>query len=764
MYIFLLFFSLLIFSFKSLIFASDKISYTKDVKPILDNRCVTCHSCYNSPCQLKLSSFEGLIRGANKKDIYENRLTAAEPTRLFVDASSEEQWREKEFFSVNKHFEDSNNSIMLEFLNQKQKKPTNIGKYSPETDDLSCVKNEKELKDYLKDNPHKGMPYGFPALSKNEHKVLEKWLKKKTQISDEKHLISDFEKNQIEKFENFFNKREIKYQVTARYIYEHIFLAHLYFDKNSNNFFEIVRSKTKTGKIEIIPTRFPYEKIEEEFFYRIRKIKSTIVHKTHMIYELNDFKLNRYKELFIDISWLEKPYMPPFDTKISANALKTFKQIPAKSRYEFLLDDIHYFIMNYIRGPVCKGQIALNVINDHFWIMFMDPNSDLAVKDSSYLNKNLKNLSIPNKYGENPDLLETFTIIKNYQQAEIYFNNKNKIYKKYYKDGLSLENIWKGNKEKNDSILTIYRHFDSASVHKGALGNIPKTLWLIDFPLLERLYYSLVAGFDIFGSTSHQFLVRKHMDRLRIEGETNFLEFLPKDSRREYFNSWYKGWLAKHFALYIPSNNEPNIEYFTKDYKDEFIDKLFKELNIKKDKINFIEKDYKNTKILRKYKTKEEIETSLKMLTLPNNSRFIQYHTDDKTNLAYIKIELNNNENLVYSMVINRWHDNVALMFNEDSRLNPKKDRINFIEGFVGSYPNIFIKVKQDDLNEFFNLIYDYQDSKEQKKKLSKFIINRANPYFWEDYDWFTNQFKKQNKLQFGLFDLNRYYDKAIND
>ena len=104
MYIFLLFFSIFLFSFKSLVFASDEISYVKDIKPILDNRCVTCHSCYNSPCQLKLSSFEGLTRGANKKDIYENRLTAAEPTRLFIDAFSEEQWREKEFFSSKQTF------------------------------------------------------------------------------------------------------------------------------------------------------------------------------------------------------------------------------------------------------------------------------------------------------------------------------------------------------------------------------------------------------------------------------------------------------------------------------------------------------------------------------------------------------------------------------------------------------------------------------------------------------------------------------------
>ena len=46
---------------------SRNISFTNEIKPILDKRCVACHSCYNSPCQLKLSSFEGVERGASKK-------------------------------------------------------------------------------------------------------------------------------------------------------------------------------------------------------------------------------------------------------------------------------------------------------------------------------------------------------------------------------------------------------------------------------------------------------------------------------------------------------------------------------------------------------------------------------------------------------------------------------------------------------------------------------------------------------------------------
>ncbi len=43
---------------------------------------------------------------------------------------------------------------------------------------------------------------------------------------------------------------------------------------------------------------------------------------------------------------------------------------------------------------------------------------------------------------------------------------------------------------------------------RGRLGNLPKTLWVLDYPLLERIYYALVAGFDIYGTTGHQLTTR----------------------------------------------------------------------------------------------------------------------------------------------------------------------------------------------------------------------------------------------------------------
>ena len=79
----------------------ETISYDEEVRPVLENRCVVCHGCYDAPCQLKLSSPEGIHRGANKEKVYNaGRFDAAEPTRLFIDAMTTEEWRQKGFDTV----------------------------------------------------------------------------------------------------------------------------------------------------------------------------------------------------------------------------------------------------------------------------------------------------------------------------------------------------------------------------------------------------------------------------------------------------------------------------------------------------------------------------------------------------------------------------------------------------------------------------------------------------------------------------------------
>lgn len=63
------------------------ISYTRDIQPIFTEKCVACHACYDSACQLNLGSGEGAARGRpRRRSTMGTQRQASKPTRLFYDA------------------------------------------------------------------------------------------------------------------------------------------------------------------------------------------------------------------------------------------------------------------------------------------------------------------------------------------------------------------------------------------------------------------------------------------------------------------------------------------------------------------------------------------------------------------------------------------------------------------------------------------------------------------------------------------------------
>jgi hypothetical protein len=122
--------------------------HSADVEPALNKRCVTCHSCYNSACQLQLSSFEGLDRGGSKQAVYSSsRLVPQQPSRLFFDAHSTEAWRRAGFHSVSESHAEGfyNDSVMLHLLDAKRRRPISQGEYHAEAEDLTCAANANEV-------------------------------------------------------------------------------------------------------------------------------------------------------------------------------------------------------------------------------------------------------------------------------------------------------------------------------------------------------------------------------------------------------------------------------------------------------------------------------------------------------------------------------------------------------------------------------------------------------------------------------------------
>ncbi|MEA2115546.1 MAG: fatty acid cis/trans isomerase [Thermodesulfobacteriota bacterium] len=751
-----------------------RIDYVAEVKPLLDKRCVVCHSCYNSPCQLKLSAYEGVDRGGTKNAVYNStRLTTMDPTRLFIDAQTTEQWRQKDFFSVTDNSAQSgyNNSIMLQLLSHKMVHPKSSGTYNSEAVDLTCAKNQLELGSYLEKHPNRGMPFGFPPLTQEVFKLFSGWLAQGANgpTPEQQNIIispKPEDAAKIKIWENFLNTPDPKHAMTARYLYEHFFLAHLKFDTSTNEYYELVRSKTPSGEIvDLINTVRPYDDPgTEQFYYRFRKIHSTIVHKTHMVVNFDNKQLARFKELFITPKWLQEPHLVDYDQTTSANPFVSFEQIPVRSRYQFLLDNSHYIIMTFIRGPVCRGQVALNVIHDHFWVMFMDPEYDLSVKNPGFMRLNRDNLIMPIEKGSKFGIR---ALIKNkYHQAIMrYFKSRQDFYAAGYYNGLGYEAIWKGNRPEDAPLLTVYRHFDSASVQRGVRGELPSTMWVIDYPLLERIYYALVAGFDVYGTLGHQLAIRLYMDTLRVEGETYFLNFMPEDKRREMIDSWYLGVKNKDIHT-VPTLMPSDIEFTTNDPKREFIEHIVeKEIpvtaDIKFDQVNYLPAGKQYPGVPKQYNTLDDVLQGFRAISAPG-SALLSHFNNHSANLAYVRIRRDKGDDLVLSIVVNRWHANVTYLFGEKNVLDAAKDRADILPGFIGSYPNYFFNVHVSDLPDFLHLL---SSKKIEEKDIERFLgygINRANPGFWEEYDWFQQRFFHDQPIQAGRFDLNRYYPTAL--
>jgi len=754
---------------------SRPVNYLHEVKPILDKRCAVCHSCYNSPCQLKLNSYEGVDRGGSKKAVYNaTRLSTMDPTRLFIDAQTTEEWRQKDFHTVTESSatDGFNNSLMLQILSHKMDNPKVKGEYFSEALDVTCSATSIELNEYLIKHPNNGMPFGFPPLRQEEFELIAGWLAqgaKGPSVAEQKKLTTPMVADAVEirKWETFLNNRDPKYGMTARYLYEHLFLAHIKFGTDTNEFYELLRSKTPPGTpVDLIDTVRPYDDPEvDTFYYRFRKIHATIVHKTHMVFNFDDVQLSRFKELFIEPQWLQKPHMMGYEPVESANPFASFEQIPPRSRYQFLLDNAHYIIMTFIRGPVCRGQVALNVIHDHFWVMFQDPDHDLSILYPGFLKLQKDNLIMPIDKGSKfpiSDLVGN----KYHKAINKYYRARQDYYMSHNYGGQDYDAIWKGNRVADAPLLTVYRHFDSASVHKGVLGALPRTMWVMDYPLLERIYYALVAGFDVYGTVGHQLAIRLYMDGLRVEGESYFLSFMPAQERRKLINSWYKG-IKPEKIPYYDAGISDKIVFKTDNPKQEFIEQIVNnhilpESGISFDPVNYLADGVEYPSLPDKYETMADYLQAFRAVS-KRGTEFFSLVDDYNANVAYIRIRKNDGTNAVITMIINRWHDNVVFLFGEKDTLRPENDKVDFIKGFHGSYPNYLLDIKQDDLPDFFDLLTRLGEMTEEegRRRFNKYGVNRADNDFWEQYDWFQARFNKDQPVNSGLFDLNRYYYEA---
>jgi Fatty acid cis/trans isomerase (CTI) len=743
-----------------IVIANTTVRFQQDILPVLERRCVVCHACYDAPCQLKLSSYEGIERGASKAPVYNpSRLTPMEPTRLFMDASTTAKWRTKGFYSVTNKKQQAGetasvNSLLISMIEHGRSHPLAQNQKLPESINLDLDREltcptEVEFDKYARKNEFGGMPYGTAPLSDLEYQKIRDWALLGAPGSQVAPEITPETVLKIQAWETLLNGPGAKQKLAARFVYEHLFLAHLYFDDAPLGlYFRLVRSKTPTGQpIEVLHKRHPNSAPgPDPFYYRLRPIASTIVHKTHIIYPLNAVRRARIKSLLFDSDWNVET-SPVYEAKNASNPFVTFAAIPARARYEFMLDNVRFFIMAFIRGPVCRGQVALNVIDDHFYVAFVDPDHDLSVTDPGYLERAKTLIKIPEDSGSPMTLLLRW---KKYLSAHRgYLEYRENAYFQRDPRGRlnAMDALWAGNAYNDESFLTVFRHFDSASVVPGFVGEVPKKILVMDYPVLEQIYYNLVVNFDVFGNVTHQLLTRLSMDYLRMEAEDITLGFLPAKARHDARAKWYEGAEAQinlFLAHKMASQKRGTSLTFETDAPiREFITKIFAtfpQLSEAQDVLN------------RCHDEKCRSITPLSALT-STPGKFVQQMPD----LVYLRVRSAEKGDQVYSIVRNKAHTNVAFIFGEEKRRRPENDTLTIVEGFMGSYPNFFFQVKADQLEVFVDALHAIENIDDFARFVENYGVRRSSADFWAASDWFNAQYKRTNPVEAGLLDLNRY-------
>ncbi len=741
------------------------------VRTVLDRRCVVCHSCYDAPCQLKLTSPEGLLRGGSKLAIYDTkRLTDAQPTRLGIDAQSVSGWRTFGFHPVTPDAGLSAGppGLLERYLDLGRQNVLAANAPLPDALGLALDRplvcpSSDEFDDFRNAHPLAGMPYATAPLSDEEYDLLRSWAQSGAAPTAARAPIPDGIQQQIATWEAFLNAPDPRSQLVSRYLYEHLFLARLHFDGDApRRFFQLVRSATPPGDmIDIIATRRPFDNPgKAPFYYRLQPVAETIVHKEHLVYPLGPDRMARFRQLFHEPGWTVSD-LPAFGESEGGNPFSTFADIPPHSRYQFLLDDALFFVRSFIRGPVCHGQTAVDVIEDRFWVSFLDPDADLSVTDPSFLRDGAAYLELPVAKSESGLLGQLQGFSHRNQVRYLTFRDARYRDSAAHQTGFGYDAIWDGDGSNPNALITVFRHFDNASAMTGFHGSIPETAWVIDYPVFERIYYDLVAGYDVFGRVEHQLATRLYMDELRMESEDTFLTFMPRAARQQMHQNWYKGVLSEIHTYWhrrrVDDSFPTGIDFATAAPKQEFLLALLDRgagLWPVTDPINRCTDPAcgpaADTTVAAQRLHALADQTGLWVPFLPD--------------LSVLIVEGDGAEPQVFSLIHDKAHDNVAFLFDEKARRDPLSDRLTIMPGLIGSYPNFYFRVRPDQLDGFVSAMKSVQSNEDWMALIADFGLRRTSPDFWAVSDRVHEMLIRQDPIQAGILDLNRYKDPKMDD
>ena len=88
------------------------------------------------------------------------------------------------------------------------------------------------------------------------------------------------------------------------------------------------------------------------------------------------------------------------------------------------------------------------------------------------------------------------------------------------------------------------------------------------------------------------------------------------------------------------------------------------------------------------------------------------------------------------------------------------EDYLTVVKGFIGSYPNMFFQMPEEQLEDFVAAIGAVKTEADYSQLVDIYGVRRTAPWFWTLSDSFHDYYQRREPVEAGVFDLNRYENR----
>ena len=228
-----------------------------EAQRVFESRCVVCHGCYDAPCQLKLGTFDGVARGASQRQDLRWRA----PRRGDADAPRHRRARRERMAKeglppaccprATRPIRAPASCCSMLDLKRAHPLPFTADlsrDFTLELDRMETCATAEHFEDYAKSHPLWGMPYALPGLDPAQDARSDRLGLARALRSPAAVLPAPRERGRSQTGRPSSTSPRPGDSSSDGYIYEHLFLASLYFKGLADEtFFRLVRSRTPSG-------------------------------------------------------------------------------------------------------------------------------------------------------------------------------------------------------------------------------------------------------------------------------------------------------------------------------------------------------------------------------------------------------------------------------------------------------------------------------------------------------------------------------------